>query len=111
MNSKYLKIDEYVDPNRKSREKEYVQSHMLYLNPQDNGGEAVSITIHVYNNGDGPGGWWFQTEINTQCYGSHSSIISLSSGFNTRNLADIGMYLIKLSYAYPNSSDAENKVA
>lgn len=95
------RITTFVNPRKKKEESTYRETNSIYLNPQDNGGEAVSIDIHVHDNGDSTNQWWFETEINTQCYGSHSTSVLISSGgLSPSNISEIGTFLIGLSHKY-----------
>lgn len=69
--------------------KEYIQSFSAVLNPEDNGGEQVAIIVDLYNNGDGPAGYWNNIQIETVCYGVHSSSINLFSAANLKQFKEV----------------------
>lgn len=50
------------------------------INKKDNGGEAVDLTIELYDNGDGiPNGIYTNILIDAICYGTHSTVLSINS--------------------------------
>jgi len=63
-------------------EKDYIGTSLTTLNPQDNGGEAVILQFHKYQNDDGE--IYYHTEIKANCYGkSCSSIFIANTGPET----------------------------
>ena len=72
-----MKVIEYV---KRGQSGEYVKTLTVVLNPQDNGGESVSLTVDVFDNGDGPPDNIFtNVVISANCYGASSSAITLWS--------------------------------
>ena len=101
---KWVDISKEVWTSKKAEHpKTYHETHSFNLNPNDNGGENVSLLVHVHNNGDGATGWYFETELSLQCYGTHSTSINIQSGLSPRNIQEIGTYLIGLSHEYPSA--------
>lgn len=101
--SKWVEIDEYSLAHRKAENPDYEKTYCIYLNPFDNGGEGVTLSIHVYNNGDAKlnlNPYYFNTEISTNCYGIHGVNIHITDGISTRNAGDIGAFLIGLAEKY-----------
>lgn len=65
------KVIEYV---RVDMPDSYSRTLSCVVNPDDNGGEAVTLSIDVYDNGIRK---FANTFIETQCYGVHSARIGL----------------------------------
>ena len=59
--------------------KDYQYSLSVCLNDHDNGGEAVTLKIDVYDNGDDENSIYYNTFLKTQCYGTSSTEIALWS--------------------------------
>lgn len=55
---------------------EKVDGFMIIANPDDNGGEAVSITVEVHDNGDSENNIWTLQTISLQSYGSEAKIVT-----------------------------------
>lgn len=66
-----LKFAERKDLNIKDRD--YVKTVSAVLNPQDNGGESVTLDVDFYHNGDEKNAVWTNIHLSHQCYGVHSS--------------------------------------
>jgi hypothetical protein len=58
--------------NPQIKEKEYVKSVIVCLNPQDNGGESVILEVDFFHNGDPQNSIYTNIHITT-CYGVHST--------------------------------------
>lgn len=60
---------------------DYTHSVICHLNPHNNGGEAVSLTVDFFDNGDGhtlhSDGIFSKLSLTTTCYGISESTISL----------------------------------
>lgn len=70
-----IEVKESVQPNKSDG---YKFTLSAVINPYDNGGESVTLSVDVFDNGDGfPEGLFTNTEIQAQCYGVHSSSITL----------------------------------
>lgn len=61
----------------KSTNKEYVKTVSVVINPEDNGGESVTLSVDVYDNGDKTENIYTNTTLEAQCYGVSSSSITL----------------------------------
>ncbi len=49
------------------------------INKKANSGEAVELTIELYDNGDGiPNGVYTNILINAICYGTHSTVLNIT---------------------------------
>lgn len=71
-----ISVKELVDHNGKSNG--YIKTLRAVVNPNDNGGESVSLSVDVYDNGDGlKEGMFTNTKLETNCYGVSSSQITL----------------------------------
>jgi hypothetical protein len=68
-----------------SGHKDYVKSFVEHLNPNDNGGEAVILSVDVYDNGDDEDSVYTNITLEINCYGTSSSTIQL----NTVRLEDL----------------------
>lgn len=53
---------------------EKVDEFTIVANPDDNGGEAFSITVEVYDNGDDEDNVWTLQTISLQSYGNEAKI-------------------------------------
>jgi len=63
-----LKFSERKDQNK---DHDYVKTVSAVLNPNDNGGEAVTLDVDFYHNGDDENAVYANVHIKSQCYGSH----------------------------------------
>lgn len=105
--SEWLEITQTELANKKKESADYKETYMIHLNPFDNGGESLVISIHVYDNGDNKIGlnpYYFNTELSAQCYGVHSLEFLMTDGFSPRNIQDIGVFLIGLAEQYSKDS-------
>jgi nitrogen-specific signal transduction histidine kinase len=58
----------------------YMKTYSVILNPEDNGGERVTLSVDVFDNGDGlPDGLFSHITLETQSNGASSSSIKLFS--------------------------------
>jgi len=58
---------------------DYVESFSVCLNEQDNGGEAVTLIVDVFDNKDGPpDNIYHNIRLQTQCYGTSRTEITLT---------------------------------
>jgi hypothetical protein len=55
------------------REKEYIKTVSIVLNPQDNGGESVTLEVDFFHNGDPKNSIFTNIHIDSGCYGVHST--------------------------------------
>lgn len=55
------------------KEKEYVKTVSICLNPQDNGGESVVLEVDFFHNGDSENAIFTNIHITSGCYGVHST--------------------------------------
>ena len=75
-----------------TKDKDYVKTIITVLNEDDNGGEAVTLTTHVFDNGDdGNGGEEMNpiytiSEISLESYG-RSATIDLGDAFDGLGVA------------------------
>ena len=72
---KSLILKEKIYPNKQAG---YVKTFSVVINPEDNGGESVTLSVDVYDNGDGlKEGMFTNTKIENECYGVSSAAIKL----------------------------------
>lgn len=58
-----------------TKDKDYVKTITTVLNKQDNGGESVTITTHIFDNGDPkPNCYWTMSSITLNSYGRSATI-------------------------------------
>ena len=106
-----LKFAERKDLNIKDRD--YVKTVSAVLNPQDNGGESVTLDVDFYHNGDQENAVWTNIHLSHQCYGIHSNKQSYwAVGVNAfeeafRHMAEVATLVEKAGP--PNRS--ESKIA
>lgn len=75
---------------------EKVDEFTIIANPDDNGGEAFSITVEVYDNGDDEDNVWTLQTISLQSYGNEAKIAtSVITPAFLRKVADQMEYEIK----------------
>lgn len=55
-----------------------VRKHLFSLNPNDNGGENVSIETKFFDNGDDKDNIYLNTEISSICYGTSTTNLLLA---------------------------------
>jgi len=55
------------------KEKEYIKTVSIVLNPQDNGGESVTLEVDFFHNGDPKDSIFTNIHITSGCYGVHST--------------------------------------
>jgi len=55
------------------RDSDYVKSVSICLNPQDNGGESVTLEVDFFHNGDPKNSIYTNIHIQSGCYGVHSN--------------------------------------
>lgn len=55
------------------KDRDYVKSVAVVLNPQDNGGEAAILEVDFYHNGDENNPVYTNIHIENECYGVHSN--------------------------------------
>lgn len=81
------------------KEKEYIKTVHACLNPQDNGGETVSLEVDYFDNGDvkRPGVTTIYTNIHltSHCYGVHSTKQSLW-GISLDQLHEAVSYMLEV---------------
>lgn len=65
-----LNFAERKDPNK---DRDYVKTVSVVLNPKDNGGESVILDVDFYHNGDDTNAVYTNIHIVNQCYGVHSN--------------------------------------
>lgn len=65
--------------------KEYITTAFCCLNPKDNGGESITLEVDVFDNGDDDNFIFYNTYLNFQCYGTHSTRVSFGN-VNINNL-------------------------
>lgn len=70
-----MKVDEYTDNNGKGDD--FVKTIAVVVNPEDNGGESVTLSVDVYDNGDKTDNIYTNTRLEAMCYGVSSSSITL----------------------------------
>lgn len=58
--------------NPEIKEKEYIKTVSIVLNPQDNGGESVILEVDFFHNGDPKNSIYTIVHIKSECYGIHS---------------------------------------
>jgi len=68
-------MDKYIDNNYEG-EPYYKYSRKELLTPSRNGGEAVILKFHVFENEDGD--TWSRGELKVQCYGNHFTIVDFN---------------------------------
>lgn len=59
--------------------KDYVESLSVVVNPQDNGGQAVTVEVDVFDNGDEKDAIYTCTSLKVQCYETHTTVLSFWS--------------------------------
>lgn len=60
-----------------TKDPDYVKTISTVLNPQDNGGEAITISTHIFDNGNGglrENHIYMMTKISLQSYGRAAEI-------------------------------------
>lgn len=75
---------------------DYIKSFQCILNPNENGGESITLIVDLYNNGDGEKGYWTQTSIETNCYGNSCTKIWTSIQIEDLKKAVDEIYVQKL---------------
>lgn len=74
-----MKVHKFMDAARKT-DRDYVESLSVCLNEHDNGGEAVTLAVDVYDNGDGPPhNIYYNIKLQTHCYGTSQAEIFLGT--------------------------------
>lgn len=48
----------------------YVKTLAAVLNPEDNGGESIELSVDLFDNGDGNDQYFTNTTLKTNCYGT-----------------------------------------
>ena len=104
-----MKISKTVRNNKVyNNDKEYQFTYNIYLNPEDNGGEAVSLLIDVFCRKNNYEDFWYShTSLETTCYGSSSSKIFVGANLGIEKLIELGNWAKTLNMHYDNI--AENK--
>lgn len=59
---------------KSNEDKQYLHTFRTVANPEDNGGESVVVEVDVFDNGDS---LYYNTHIETNCYGTSKARISL----------------------------------
>lgn len=64
---------DYRETKKPNMDRDYVKTVSVCLNPQDNGGESVTLEVDFFHNGDAQNAVYTNVHINTGCYGVHGS--------------------------------------
>lgn len=56
---------------------DFIKGYLVTLNPNDNGGEAISLGVDIYNNGDADQNHLFNLTLIASCYGTSLSKITM----------------------------------
>jgi hypothetical protein len=66
---------------------ESIHRHVFVFNPQDNGGESLSLITDFIDNGDGPeAGIFTNQELGLQSYCNSASLQLMGASFTPENL-------------------------
>lgn len=65
---------------KKDMPREYVKTISLCINPNDSGGESVNLELDLYDNGDDENSIFTNLHIVANCYGTHSTRMTLWTG-------------------------------
>ena len=73
-----------IESKQPGKNQGYIKTMSVVVNPQDNGGESITLSVDVYDNGDGiPEGMFTEVMLETNCYGTSSTRVSLWSGIES----------------------------
>lgn len=75
MHDRKIEVEECVDAV--SGGGNYVKTLTAVINPDDNGGEQVTLSVDVYDNGDEKDNIYTNTRLEVMCYGVSSASITL----------------------------------
>jgi len=68
----------------------FISKHQFTFNPEDNGGEAVTLETKFVDNGDGfPDGILTEQTLTLMSYGNSASISLCAASFNSKNLREL----------------------
>lgn len=64
---------QFLESQKPSQDKDYVKTVSVALNPEDNGGEQVILSVDFFHNGDKENAIYVNVHFEQGCYGSHSN--------------------------------------
>ena len=72
-----------------------VGEHCFVFNPEDNGGESLSLTTKIFDNGDDKRNIYLNQELSLQSYGNSVTLNLYGANLTPKNLRELANELEK----------------